>query len=50
MPRRRSTDDGGSGCAWFLLLAIAALVIWHFYGAGVGLLVFFVVLFFVAII
>jgi hypothetical protein len=49
MARRRSSDDGGDGCAWFLLLVIASVVIGHINGAGVGWLVFFAVIFFEAI-
>jgi hypothetical protein len=40
---------GDDGCAVFLLLVIVSCVIGHFNGAGVGWLVFFVVLFFSAI-
>lgn len=52
MARRRSrsadNSDSSEGCAWFLLLIIVSCVIGHFNGAGVGLMVFFMVMFFAA--
>jgi hypothetical protein len=46
MARRSSSSDG---CAWFLLLVIASVIIGNINGAGIGWLVFFMVWFFVAI-